>query len=155
MGSYYIPSDKLKGESRILLIFTPKSLIFTAVGALIGFIFYLIFSAMNLSTVGVIIMVIFALIGYALVSIKIPANGTTRLQKNVGGLTLCEIIVAYYTFKKNRKLYNYSAPLKETDYMSTTSQSEIIFDTVSEGLGNLLGKKGKDNKNKSTKEEKK
>ncbi len=32
MGSYYIPSNKLKGESRILLIFTAKSLIYTAVG---------------------------------------------------------------------------------------------------------------------------
>ena len=27
MGSYYIPSNKLKGESRILYIFTAKSLI--------------------------------------------------------------------------------------------------------------------------------
>ena len=40
MGSYYIPSNNLKGESRILYIFTAKSLIFTAVGAFIGLIFY-------------------------------------------------------------------------------------------------------------------
>ena len=43
MGSYYIPSNKLKGESRILYIFTAKSLIYTGVGGLIGLIFYLIF----------------------------------------------------------------------------------------------------------------
>ena len=44
MGSYYIPSNKLKGESRILYIFTGKSLIYTAVGGLAGGIFYMIFN---------------------------------------------------------------------------------------------------------------
>ena len=155
MGSYYIPSNKLKGETRILLIFTPKSLIFTAIGALIGFIFYLLFSAINLTTVGIVIMCIFALIGYSLITIKIPANGATRLQKNVGGLTLFEIIIAYYTFKKNKKLYNYTSLRKEPDYLSKSNQSEIIFDTVADGLGNLLSKKDKNSKNKTTKEEKK
>ena len=43
MGSYYIPSNNLKGESRILYIFTTKSLLFTAGGAFIGLIFYFIF----------------------------------------------------------------------------------------------------------------
>lgn len=41
MGTYYIPRN-LRGESRILYIFTVKSLITTAVGALIGSIFFLI-----------------------------------------------------------------------------------------------------------------
>ena len=40
--SYYVPSNKLKGENRILYIFTGKSLIYTFVGALIGIIFYLL-----------------------------------------------------------------------------------------------------------------
>ena len=44
MGSYYIPSNNLKGESRILYIFTAKSLIFTAVGAALGLVFYFIFN---------------------------------------------------------------------------------------------------------------
>ena len=38
MGTYYIPRN-VKGETRILYIFTVKSLITTAVGALIGSIF--------------------------------------------------------------------------------------------------------------------
>ena len=42
MGTYYVPRN-YKGESRILYIFTAKSLITTVVGALIGFIFYFIF----------------------------------------------------------------------------------------------------------------
>lgn len=62
MGSYYIPSDKLKGEGRILYIFTTKSLIWTAVGAFIGLIFYFIFQIMGLGTVGLIILVALAVI---------------------------------------------------------------------------------------------
>lgn len=148
MGSYYIPSNKLKGETRILLIFTPRSLISTAIGAFIGLIFYLIFTVIGLKTVGLIIMCIFALIGFAVVSIKIPQNGTTRLQKNVGGLTLFEIISSYIIFKKNRKVYSYSAPRKEPDYLSTTNESEKIFDVITGKSSNLI-------KNKSTKEERK
>lgn len=60
MGSYYIPSDKLKGEGRILYIFTTKSLIWTAVGAFIGLIFYLIFQIIGLGTVGLIILAVLA-----------------------------------------------------------------------------------------------
>lgn len=146
MGSYYIPSNKLKGETRILLIFTPRSLIFTAVGAFIGLIFYLIFTAIGLKTVGLVIMCLFALIGFAMVTIKIPQNGTTRLQKNVGGLTLFEIISSYIIFRKNRKVYSYAAPRKEPDYLSTINESEKIFDIVTGKSSNLL-------KNKTTKEE--
>ena len=42
MGTYYIPRN-YRGESRILYIFTVKSLITTAVGAMLGFIFFAIF----------------------------------------------------------------------------------------------------------------
>lgn len=146
MGSYYIPSNKLKGETRILIIFTPKSLIFTAAGAFIGLIFYLILSAVGLKTLGLIIMVIFALIGYAVVSIKVPSNGATRLEKNVGGMTLFDIITTYMIFKKNRKIYSVAVPRKEPDYLSTTNESEKIVDTI-------IGKSNKTIKNKSTKEE--
>lgn len=146
MGSYYIPSNKLKGETRILIIFTPKSLIFTAAGAFIGLIFYLILSAVGLKTLGLIIMVIFALIGYAVVSIKVPSNGATKLEKNVGGMTLFDIITTYMIFKKNRKIYSVAVPRKEPDYLSTTNESEKIVDTI-------IGKSSKSVKNKSTKEE--
>lgn len=57
MGSYYIPRD-LGGETRILLIFSVKSLITTAIGAAVGLIFYLIFSALGLGTVGIITMAV-------------------------------------------------------------------------------------------------
>ena len=38
MGTYYIPRN-VKGESRILMVFSVKGLIYTAIGAAIGLLF--------------------------------------------------------------------------------------------------------------------
>ena len=47
MGTYYIPRN-YKGESRILYIFTVKSLITTAIGAGVGALFFVLFSAIGI-----------------------------------------------------------------------------------------------------------
>ena len=44
MGSYYIPSNNLKGESRILYIFSTKALIWTGAVGAVGLLFYFIFN---------------------------------------------------------------------------------------------------------------
>ena len=141
MGSYYIPSNKLKGESRILYIFTAKSLIYTGVGGLIGLIFYLIFSACGLKQVGIIILVILAAIGYGIGTIKFPSTGTGQIAKNVGGDSVDEVIKNYIIFKKNRKVYTYAVPREEPDYASIPNPLDIL---------NLTG-----SKDKGTKEERK
>ena len=141
MGSYYIPSNKLKGESRILYIFTAKSLIYTGVGGLIGLIFYLIFSACGLKQVGIIILVILAAIGYGIGTIKVPSTGTGKIAKNVGGDSVDEVIKNYIIFKKNRKVYTYAVPREEPDYASIPNPLDIL---------NLTG-----SKDKGTKEERK
>ncbi len=141
MGSYYIPSNKLKGESRILYIFTAKSLIYTGVGGLIGLIFYLIFSACGLKQVGIIILVILAAIGYGIGTIKFPSTGTGKIAKNVGGDSVDEVIKNYIIFKKNRKVYTYAVPREEPDYASIPNPLDIL---------NLTG-----SKDKVTKEERK
>ena len=141
MGSYYIPSNKLKGESRILYIFTAKSLIYKGVGGLIGLIFYLIFSACGLKQVGIIILVILAAIGYGIGTIKFPSTGTGKIAKNVGGDSVDEVIKNYIIFKKNRKVYTYAVPREEPDYASIPNPLDIL---------NLTG-----SKDKGTKEERK
>lgn len=141
MGSYYIPSNKLKGESRILYIFTAKSLIYTGVGGLIGLIFYLIFSACGLKQVGIIILVILAAIGYGIGTIKFPSTGTGKIAKNVGGDSVDEVIKNHIIFKKNRKVYTYAVPREEPDYASIPNPLDIL---------NLTG-----SKDKGTKEERK
>lgn len=107
MGTYYIPRN-YKGETRILYIFTVKSLITTAIGALVGSIFFFIFSAMSMKMVGVILMAVFALIGWAVGALKIPTIVAIPITKKIGGEPLGEIIVRYIKFKKSRKIYTYT-----------------------------------------------
>lgn len=149
MGSYYIPSNNLKGESRILYIFTAKSLIFTAIGGFIGLIFYFIFGVvLGISILGYISIALFALLGYGIATIKIPAGGNSKLSKNVGGDSIDDIIKRYILFKKSKKIYTYAIERQEPDYNSAS-------DTFS--LDNIMGKiSGVGNsKNKvNTKEEK-
>ena len=56
MGTYNVPRI-VKGEGRILFIFTTKSLIYSAVGVGVGLIFYLIFKLMSLTVVGIAMVV--------------------------------------------------------------------------------------------------
>lgn len=107
MGTYPIPRN-YRGESRILYIFTVKSLITTAVGAMLGSIFLLLFKAMNMTLVGVIIMAFFALIGYIIGAVKIPTIVAFPITKRIGGEPVGEIILRYFKFKKNRKMYIYT-----------------------------------------------
>ena len=82
MGTYNVPRN-VKGEGRILFIFSTKSLIYTCVGAGIGLIFYFIFKMINLNIVGIVITLIFALLGYAIGMFKIPdTNGMEITRKN-------------------------------------------------------------------------
>lgn len=107
MGTYNIPRN-YRGESRILYIFTVKSLITTAIGGTIGALFFLLFKAMNLTMVGIIIMAVFAFIGFAVGALKIPTIVYIPITKKIGGEPIGEIIIRYIKFKKNRKMYTYT-----------------------------------------------
>ena len=107
MGTYYIPRN-YRGESRILYIFTVKSLITTAVGALLGSIFLFIFQAMGMKAVGFIIMGFFALVGFAIGALKIPTVVGIPITKKIGGEPIGEIIIRYIKFRQKRKIYTYT-----------------------------------------------
>lgn len=107
MGTYYIPRN-YRGESRILYIFTVKSLITTAVGAMVGSLFWVMFRAMNMNAVGVIILALFALVGFAVGALKIPTIVAFPITKKIGGEPIGEIILRYMKFKKSRKMYIYT-----------------------------------------------
>ena len=84
MGTYYIPRN-LRGETRILYIFTVKSLITTGIGALFGAIFYFIIGEIiGEKTVGIIVMAIFAVIGWSIGALKIPNLAGIPFTKNIG-----------------------------------------------------------------------
>lgn len=124
MGTYYIPRN-LRGETRILLIFTVKSLITTGVGALIGSIFFLIFGTiLGEKLVGVIIMAAFALIGWCIGALKIPNVAGLPFTKNVGGESLDEILKRYIKFKMSRKLYTYVNEKDDINVGSNTKEEK-------------------------------
>lgn len=107
MGTYNIPRN-LRGETRILNIFSVKSLISTAIGTLIGALFFFIFNLVGLKIVGIIILAVFAILGYAVGAFKIPTLAGLPFTKKVGGESVYEIILRYYKFRRNRKIYTYT-----------------------------------------------
>lgn len=107
MGTYEIPRN-VKGEGRILFIFTAKSFIYTIVAALVGLPFYFIFSAFNMNMVGIIIVVAIALIGFVIGTFKMPELGRLEFTKKTGGENIDEIIKRAIRFKtRGKKIYVY------------------------------------------------
>ena len=108
MGTYKVPRN-VKGEGKILFIFSGKSLLYTVVAAIPGLIFYAIFSTIGLTMVGIIITLIFALIGFSIGTFKIPNAGGFEITKKNGGENIDEILMRLIKFKtKKKKYYIYS-----------------------------------------------
>ena len=108
MGTYNIPRN-VKGEGRILFIFSTKSLIYSGIGAAVGFPIYFILSLMNMSIIGIIVMAFMALIGFIIGTFKIPEIGALKSTKTIGGEKIDDIIKRAYLFrKKKNKIYLYT-----------------------------------------------
>ena len=108
MGTYNLPRN-VKGEGRILFIFSSKSLISTCIGGGIGLVFYFIFKVLNLTMIGIIITLIFALIGYSIGMFKVPDTNGFEITRKTGGENIDDIVMRYIKFKKNnKKLYVYT-----------------------------------------------
>lgn len=108
MGTYNIPRN-VKGEGRILFIFSGKSMIYTMIGGVIGLPFYFIFSALKLTIAGLIALAFFALIGFTIGTFKIPQIGILKFTKTVGGENIDDVIKRAINFKrKGNKIYLYT-----------------------------------------------
>ncbi len=106
-GPYNIPRN-YKGENKILFIFSMKSFLYTAIGGLLGVLFYYILSLLKLGTIGLILIVLFAFIGFAIGTFKIPEINNFEFSKKVGGESIDNVILRYIKFKqKNNKIYVY------------------------------------------------
>ena len=107
MKTYEIPRN-YKGEGRILFIFSTKALIYTVIGATIGLVFYFIFSMMKLKMVGLIIVGVLGLIGFAIGTFKIPESSAFKFTKLTGGENIDDIFLRWIKFrKKGNKIYIY------------------------------------------------
>lgn len=104
MGTYNLPRN-VKGEGRILFIFSTKGLITTCIGGGIGLIFLFIFQMLNLKTVGIILTLICAVIGYAIGMLKVPNTNGMEITRKTGGENIDDVIIRYIKFKLNKKKY--------------------------------------------------
>ena len=107
MGTYNLPRN-VKGEGRILFIFTGKSMIYTVVAGGVGLLFYFIFSLMGLTMIGLIITACFALIGFIIGTLKVPNIEKFEFSKKTGGENLDDVIKRAIKFKtKGKRIYIY------------------------------------------------
>lgn len=113
MGTYNLPRS-VKGEGRILFIFTGKSMLYTVIAGAIGLVFYFIFSLMGLGMVGIIITAAFALIGFIIGTLKMPNMAKFKFAQKTGGENIDDIIKRAIKFRtKGRKIYIYKEEEKD------------------------------------------
>ena len=112
MGTYNLPRD-VKGEGRILFIFSAKALVYTAIGGALGLPFYLIFSILSMNIVGLIIIALLGLVGFIIGTFKVPESANFKITQKTGGENIDDVIRRGIKFKmqKNR-IYVYE---NETD----------------------------------------
>ncbi len=115
MGTYNVPRN-VKGEGRILFIFSTKALIYSGIGALIGGIFYIIFNLLGLTLVGIAVVAVFALIGFVIGTFKVPNIERFEFSRKTGGENIDDVIKRAVKFKmKKEKLYVYTKEEKKDE----------------------------------------
>lgn len=107
MNIHEIPRD-YKGESRILYIFSTKALIYSAIGFGVGSFFWLILKLIGLSMVGLVIALIFGVIGFCIGTFKMPDTKRFKLTEKTGGEAIDDVIKRWIKFKMQKnKIYVY------------------------------------------------
>ncbi len=111
--SYNIPRN-VKGEGRILYIFSYKAIAYTGIGILIALIFYFLFSLIGLKIIGYIIIGVFGFLGYGIATFKVPEVTFLKGAKLAAGEQIDEVIKRAIKFKRNKsKYYIYKEEEKE------------------------------------------
>ena len=92
------------------MIFSTKSLIYTAIGGAFGLIFYYIFgNILGITWLGITLAVFFALIGFGIATFKVPETNAFEITRKTGGEKIDEVILRAIRFKaKGKRLYLYT-----------------------------------------------
>mgnify|MGYP005774341575 CR=1 FL=1 len=113
MGTYNLPRN-VKGEGRILFIFSTKALIYTFVGIVIGYFISIIFSMINLRVVGYVIIAILGLAGFLIGTLKMPESSNFEITRKTGGENIDDVIMRAIKFKmKKNRIYVYDTSLEK------------------------------------------
>lgn len=129
MGNTYFVPRNVKGESRILYIFTMKSFIFTLVAGIIGLLVWMLIKVITgiENLVAMLICIgIFAGIGYLIGALKIPDSPLMGPFRKAGGEYVNDIIGRFFTFRFRKKiyLYNYNRANSVTKEMQADKKEE-------------------------------
>lgn len=110
MGKSYFVPRSVKGETRLLVIFSVKSFIFTAAFGLVGGgIWYLGSALFGMGMIpGLIVTAIFGGIGYVIGSAKIPDSPIMGSFQKAGGEYISDILLRFFTFRNRKKIYLYN-----------------------------------------------
>ena len=115
MNTYNIPRN-VKGEGRILYVFSTKALIYTFVGLCVGLVFNFIFKLIGLSTVGIILLVVCGVLGFVIATFKVPDTTAFEITKKTGGENIDDVIRRAIKFKmEHNKIYLYTIDSKENN----------------------------------------
>ena len=107
--AYQIPRN-VKGEGRILFIFSTKALITTGIGGAIGAFIWWILGMLNIGTVGLVITLILSLIGFAIGTLKVPNTPIFEVTRKTAGEDINDVILRWlkFKFKSKKKIYVYT-----------------------------------------------
>ena len=96
------------------MIFSGKSLIWTAATTLVGFIIYKLLKGLGIGIVGLVIMVIFAAIGFVIGTCKMPMIESFKICRQTAGENIDDIIKRGIKFKlKKNKIYVFAKEEKD------------------------------------------
>ena len=106
--TYYVPRS-VKGETRLLYIFSIKSFISTVAFGLIGAGIWYIGSLIGMGLIaGLIVTIIFGAIGFCFGTLKIPDIPIMGKFRKAGGESLSDISFRFLTFGRKKKIYLYN-----------------------------------------------
>lgn len=96
------------------MIFSGKAMIYTLIGAGIGYIFHSILKSIGIGTIGLIILILFAGIGFVIGTCKMPPIESIKLCRQTAGENIDDIIKRGIKFKlKKNKIYVYAKEEKD------------------------------------------
>lgn len=107
--SYNIPRN-VKGEGRILYIFSYKAVMYMGIGILIGAVFYFLLSLFGLDMIGYIVIGVFAFIGFGAATFKVPNVTFLKSARLAAGEQIDEVIKRAIKFKMNKNKYYIYTP---------------------------------------------
>lgn len=92
------------------MIFSTKSLIASCAGAGVGLaIYYFLKTIFGLGTIGLIIALVFAAIGYGITTLKVPETNNFAITRKTGGDKIDDVLLRALRFKqKGKRIYIYT-----------------------------------------------